>query len=235
MIGFLYSTSISADQDNFVIAFRTIKENAKDAFDLIRLVLSSPRFAPEDIARVKQQMVGGLEQRLHLPQPIGKETLQGLVLGENHPYSKRISDRIRKIPEITVEQLQSYMKSSFTQNRMRIVVVGNIGEDDLLAQVNALIQQQPKGDRLPLFMVTPFRGPGKMHAITMDVPQSFVLFAHPGVSRHDPDFYAFFVANSILGGSTFESRLWKEVREKRGLAYGIGQPQRQKPFTRRLI
>ena len=67
----------------------------------------------------------------------------------------------------------------------------------------------------------PIQGLGQTHVIDLDVPQTVLRFVGPGLMRHDPDFIAGNVLNHILGGSAFTSRLFLEVREKRGLAYGV--------------
>jgi zinc protease len=63
---------------------------------------------------------------------------------------------------------------------------------------------------------------GGTHVVPFETPQSVVIFGHEGIERFDPDFFAAYVLNQVMGGSGFSSRLMTEVREKRGLTYGIG-------------
>ncbi len=213
------SLSVSSSQDNFTITFRTIKENIKDALELIKLILSSPRFADEDMRRVKEQMIAGLQQSLHHPQPIAKEELQKRLLGENHPYFKRTLERIKILPTIQAEQLRAQIKKNFTLANLEIVACGNTDTTELIQSLEKTLGDLPKGDSVPSPTPTDLQNLGKTFNVALDIPQSLIFFAHPGVSRQDPDFYALFLAARILGSGNFESRLWNEIREKRGLAY----------------
>ncbi len=213
------SLSVSSSQDNFTITFRTVKENVNDALELIKLILSSPRFSDEDMQRVKQQMIAGLQQSLHHPQPIAKEELQKHLLGETHPYFKRTSERIKVIPTIQAEQLRAQMKKNFTQANLEIVACGNINTEKLIEFLEKSLADLPKGEPTTLPQPTELKNLGKIFNVYLDIPQSLIFFAHPGISRQDPDFYALFLAVRILGSGNFESRLWNEIREKRGLAY----------------
>jgi zinc protease len=213
------SLSVASSQDNFTITFRTVKENVKDALELIKLILSSPRFANEDMQRVKQQIIAGLQQSLHHPQPIAKEELQKNLLGETHPYFKRTSERIKVISTMQADQLRAQMQKNLTQANLEVVACGNIAPSELVQYLEKAFGDLPKGEPTSQPVPTKLQNLGKVFNVKLDIPQSLIFFAHPGVSRQDPDFYALYVAARILGSGNFESRLWNEIREKRGLAY----------------
>ncbi len=210
--------SINANQDNIVITLRTIKSNVKDALELLQLMLTAPRFDEDDMVRVKQQMVSNLEQSLHYPEVVGREALQRFMLDEDHPYRPDTLARIKNIPAITREQLCHYMEQNFTKQSVRVVAAGDISLSELTDCVDKTFASLKPGELQPNGFEAKFRNLGQTLTIDMDVPQSVIYFAQPSLSRHHPDFYAFFVVNRILGNA-FESRLWHEVREKRGLAY----------------
>ncbi|RZI45676.1 M16 family metallopeptidase [Candidatus Finniella inopinata] len=209
---------ISANHDNLVITFRTIKENVKEAFQLVQLMMTAPRFEDEDMKRVKQQVGASLEQSLNDPKPVGLEALHGFVLGDVHPYNPRTAECIKNIPTITAHHLRDYMAGHLTQSTVQIVAAGDISSGDLSDLVDPFVSslsnqiKQTTPDRLP------YQNLGGNLNVEMDIPQTVIYFLQKGVSVNHPDFYAFFMINRILSNA-FESRLWHEVREKRGLAY----------------
>lgn len=211
--------SVSSNKDNFVVAFRTIKENLKAAFDLIQIMLTAPRFAEEDMRRVKEQITATLQQSLHMPQPVARESLQKTVYGESHPYYKSIQNRLTTLPTLTSLHLKEYMKHAFTQSNLEIIVCGAVDHNVLVKEVEGTFGVLPKGGGLSSSKPLPLQNLGITHSIFMDIPQTLIYFVQPGIPRCDPDLYALFVGMRILGSGEFESRLWNEIREKRGLAY----------------
>ncbi len=211
--------SISSNRDNFTIAFRTVKENLKAALDLIQAMLTAPLFAEEDMRRVKEQITASLQQSLHMPQPIARETLQKNVYGENHPYYKSIKDRLRVLPSISGDQLKNYMKKAFTQSNLEVIVCGAASEDEIVKEIEGTFKVLPKGELLSRPEPLPLQNLGKTYSVSMDIPQTLIYFVQSGIPRLDPDIYALLVGMRILGSGDFESRLWQQIREKRGLAY----------------
>jgi len=202
-----------------VIAFRTVKENLKDALDLIQVMLTAPRFAEEDMRRVKEQITASLQQSLHMPQPTARETLQKNVYGENHPYYKSTKNRLEILSSLTGDQLRDYMKKAFTQSNLKIIVCGEVSQDEVVKEMESTFMVLPKGELLSKPAPLPLQNLGKTYPVSMDIPQTLIYFIQPGIPRMDPDLYALFVGMRILGSGEFESRLWQEIREKRGLAY----------------
>jgi zinc protease len=210
--------SISANQDNIIISFRTVKENVKDAFELVHLMLTSPRFEDEDVKRVKQQVSSAMEQSLHHPRPVAQEGLQRFMLGADHPYNPKIAECAKNIPLIQVQQLRDYMRQHLTKSSVRVAVAGDITSTELSDLIDSTFKDLSALKKEDNLQKSPYKNLGKTLELQMDIPQTFVYFAQPTISVHHPDFYALFIVNSILSNA-FESRLWHEVREKRGLAY----------------
>ena len=209
---------ISANHDNLVITFRTIKENVKEAFQLVHLMLTAPRFEEEDMRRVKQQVGAGLEQSLNDPRPVGLEELQAFVLGEEHPYNPKTAKAIKNIPTITAQHLRDYMAAHLTQSAVQIVAAGDISSGDLSDLVDPFVSSLSNQIKQTTPDLLPYQNLGNNLNVQMDIPQTVIYFLQKGLSVNHPDFYAFFMINRILSNA-FESRLWHEVREKRGLAY----------------
>lgn len=212
--------SITANQDTFQISFRTIKQNAKDAFFALRTILSKPRFDLDALNRVKNQIATILEQSLHNEHAIASQKMNSLLYG-THPYGKTTEQTLQEYPKVTPDQLRQFMKERFAQDQILISVVGDITPNELTVFLDETFGVLPE-KAIPLKIDDASTlNKGTTELVPLDIPQSVIYFSQPGIARCHPDFYAAFVLMKILGDGQFESRLWNEIREKRGLAYGV--------------
>ncbi len=117
--------------------------------------------------------------------------------------------------------LRDYTRNVFARNKLTISIVGDVDAKTAGELIDRAFAGLPaKNDLKPVANATP-SGLGRRIVINVDVPQAVVTFGGQGIARNDPDFMAAYIVNHILGGGSFSSRLYKEVREKRGLAYGV--------------
>jgi zinc protease len=128
---------------------------------------------------------------------------------------------LQSVPTITVEDLRTFVRSVFARDALKIAIVGNIDAAAASKLVDRVFGNLPATGGLSSVALASPQGLGRKIAIDLDVPQSVVLIGGAGIPRKDPDFMAAFVLNHVLGGSAFSSRLYKEVRETRGLAYSV--------------
>jgi zinc protease len=139
----------------------------------------------------------------------------------DHPYGRESQGTLDSVPRITAADLRDYVNHVFARNELTISIVGDVDAKTAGELIDRAFAGLPaKGDLKPVASASP-AGLGRRIVIDLDVPQAVVTFGGPGLARHDPDFMAGYVVNHILGGGTFSSRLYREVREKRGLAYGV--------------
>ena len=126
------------------------------------------------------------------------------------------------VTTITADDMRAYMKHVFARDTLKVGIVGNIDAATAGALVDKVFGALPAHvDAAGGSAVRSRRGSGKVIAVDLDVPQSVVMLGGAGIARKDPDFMAAFLVNHILGGGAFSSRLYREVREERGLAYSI--------------
>ena len=138
-----------------------------------------------------------------------------------HPYGRESKGTLESVPRITADDMRGYVRRAFARDGLTISIVGDIDAKAAGALIDRAFGSLPaKGDLKPVASASP-RGMGRTIVINLDVPQAVVTFGGQGLARHDPDFMAGYIVNHILGGGTFSSRLYQEVREKRGLAYGV--------------
>ena len=199
---------------------RTLKDNKDEAFDLLRLALTAPRFEANAIERVRSQIISQLQRATTSPNDISSRTWWSTAFPD-HPYGRQVNGTLESVPRITADDMRAYTKRVFARDTLKIAVVGDIDLDGAAALIDRTFGPLPaKGDLKPIPNVT-MQGMDRRIVVDLDVPQAVVTFGGPGIERNDPDFIAAYIVNHILGGGAFSSRLYREVREKRGLAYGV--------------
>jgi zinc protease len=212
--------SFAADRDHIRGTLRTLVENRDDAFDLLRLALTGPRFDTSNVELNRAQILSMLRRETTSPGDIASRRWWETAF-EGHPYGRPVNGSLESVPNITIDDLKAYTHRVLARQNLKIAVVGDIDAETLkplLDRVFAALPEKP--DLAPIENVT-LQGLGRRIDVSLDVPQSVVDFGGPGVARQDPDFMAAYIVNHILGGGTFSSRLYQEVREKRGLVYGV--------------
>ena len=209
-----------AGYDTFGGRLRTLSVNLDAAFDLLRLALTRPRFDDEPVARIRSQILTMIRRNLEDPDVIASRTLRR-TLFPDHPYGRPVMGTEDSVKSIAAADLARFVKDRLARDNLVIGVVGDIGADQLAALLDKTFGELP-GQAAPwqLPEVAP-TATGRTIVVRKSVPQSAILFAQAGIKRDDKDFYPAYVMNYILGGGGFTSRLYNEVREKRGLAYSV--------------
>jgi len=207
-------------RDYFHGSLRTLNEHRDEAFDLLHLALSAPRFDADAVERVRGQMLSVLRRDSSNPNSIASRRWWETAFPD-HPYGRESRGTLDSVPRIAATDLRDYVHRVFARNELTVSIVGDIDAQAAGALIDRAFAGLPAKSDLKPVADASLRGLGRRIVIDLDVPQAVVTFGGPGLARHDPDFMAGYVVNHILGGGTFSSRLYREVREKRGLAYGV--------------
>lgn len=211
--------SARTDRDYTVISIIAQAADAGEAMRLLQMALLHPRFDNDALTRVRTQMLQSQAQESADPgQVAAKSFMRAFFNG--HPYGHDTDGDAAGVKAATAAELKAFAHAHWVKNGIKIALAGDISQaaaTKLLGQTFA---------PLPATMVPPPPNVGRLgapgtHVVPMAVPQPNAVFGLPGVMREDPDFIPAYVANYILGGGGFSSRLMTEVREKRGLTYGI--------------
>jgi zinc protease len=212
--------SFRAGRDYLRGTLRTLKENREEAFDYLRLALTEPRFDPQAVERTRAQIISQLQRETVSPSDIASRNWWAAAF-PGHPYGRPVKGTLESLPHITVDDLRTYTSRVLARSNLKIALVGDIDAETAGQLLDRTFGGLPAKSVLePVASAVP-QGLGRRIVIQLDVPQAVVNFGGPGVSRSDPDFMAAYIVNHILGGGSFTSRLYREIREKRGLAYGI--------------
>jgi zinc protease len=211
--------NMTPTRDYLVISIVTLSENAKEAFRLLGLALTRPRFDNDAIARVRAQIIAALQQEDEDPQDVASKGFMNTFMG-GHPYAHPINGTIASISRINRNDIRTFAREHWVRNGLKISVSGDVDPEMLKVLIGSAFGQLPAKWAPPVPPVT-HMGAAGVHVIPLNVPQPTAVFGLPGILRSDRDFIPAYVANYILGGGGFSSRLMQEVREKRGLTYGI--------------
>jgi len=212
----------SFDQDRSSVSLRTLSSAAErdKALDIMARVLQHPLFPEAILAREKVRLIAGLKEADTKPENIAERAFQKAVFGI-HPYALRGLGEVDTVEKITVQDLKDYYRTHYQAGRAVVAIMGDATRTQAEAIAQQLTAQLPASaapDALPSVVI---KITGSEQRILHPASQSHILIGAPGVTRNDPDYFALYVGNHILGGSGFGSRLMNEVREKKGLAYSV--------------
>jgi zinc protease len=202
--------SFSSTRDYFHGSLRMLKDTRDEAFDLLRMSLTSPHFDSADVERIRAQVISNLRSESSNPGSLASRKFLEIADGI-----------LESIPRIDVADLRDYVRRVLAKDTLKIAVVGDVDAATLGQLLDRTFGGLPaKATLTPVADVEATRPPQRAF-IPLDVPQTVVTFGGPGIRRDDPNFMAGYVVNHILGGGSLSSRLYHEVREKRGLAYSV--------------
>lgn len=210
---------VEPGRDFMIVSLTVLSSNAKEAFRLLGLALSRPRFDADAVSRVRVQMLQSIEQGKGDPDSVAEKSFYSFYFGA-YAYGHPADGDARGLMAVTPEDLRTFARLHWVRGGLRIALVGDTDAATATALLRAAFGALPAEAPPPLPPPARVGAPG-LHIVAMDVPQPTAFFALPGPLRGDPDFLTDYVANYVLGGGGFASRLTKEVREKRGLTYGV--------------
>jgi zinc protease len=212
--------SFRTGQDNFHGTLRTLGAHRAKAFDLLKLALGAPRFDAPELERIRAQTLSGLERETQNPNAIARRRWWEAAF-PNHPYGRNSGGTIETVAKITPDDLKGYAKRVFAREYLTVAVVGDIDAPAVGAMLDQVFGGLPAKATLVAVPEAKPQKLGQRIVADLDVPQAVINFGGLGIARKDPDFIPAYIVNHILAGGSFSSRLYTEVREKRGLAYGV--------------
>ncbi len=214
------SISFSADKDDFSGSLLTTRDNMFKAFSLLRDMLIQPRFDTEDVIRAKSILLETLRRYQEQPQNRLSMRLQEELFGA-HPYGRHPLGRKKDIERITPLQLKQFVADNLNLQNLIVGIAGDISKDEAGRMLDSVFGDIKRNGRINFVRSPEVNFEGRHVLMSEETGQNVALKAAPGVGRNDTDFYPLFIANQILGGSGLNSRLSQEIREKRGLTYGV--------------
>lgn len=213
--------SAGSYRDMAVVSLRSLSETqlSEPALELFSQVVAQPSFPAPSLARIKNQLLAGFEYEKQNPGKLASLALFRQLYGK-HPYAHASSGDAQSIPVISRQQLQDFHQRYYNSANAQIALVGDLTLEQAKAISEKVSARLPQG-AAAASTVEPIKSKASTTHIEFPSSQTHILLAQLSVKRGDPDYPALFLGNQILGGGGFGTRLMEEVREKRGLTYGI--------------
>lgn len=208
-----------ANVDGFTGSLRTLVENRDEAVKLLKLSLTKPRFDAEPVERIRAQIISGIKSSQRDPDTVASNALMTAAF-PGHPYGRPAEGTIDSVSAIDTADLKTWFAKNIARDNLKVAVVGSINAADLGKLLDEVFGDLPvKADLQPVAETAPaMAAPAE---IAMSIPQTVIRFGGKGLKRNDPDFITASIGAYILGGDGMSSRLYDEIREKRGLAYSV--------------
>lgn len=210
-----------AYRDMAVASLRSLsaQEQREPALALFAEVMGKPTFPADSLARIKNQLLAGFEFQKQNPGKLASLELFERLYGQ-HPYAHPSDGTAQSIPAITRQQLQAFHARAYAAGNTVIALVGDLTRAEAEAIASQVSAALPQGPALAKIAQPQTPKPGISH-IEYPSNQTHLMLAQLGIDRRDPDYAALYLGNQIFGGGGFGTRLMSEVREKRGLTYGV--------------
>lgn len=207
-------------RDQFHGTLRTLSRNRDTAFETVGLALTRPRFDADAVERMRASLLSSYLRDSRRPRYLARRAFWSSAY-PGHPYGRPVSGTDKSLGAITRADLQRFVAGNFARDNLYVGVVGDVTPAQLEVLLDKAFGGLPeKRKPRPVPAAAP-KLEGGIVVRRFDTPQSVAMFGQPGLPRRHPDYYAAYILNHILGGGGFTSRLYLEVREKRGLAYSV--------------
>ena len=213
------SYSFNAGFDSFSGGIKTLRSDREDSFELLRLMLNETRFDAEPVGRMKASRLNSLRAAKTNPRALTSKAVREMLFPD-HPYSRPTDGTLETMGALTGDDLRDYVGRVLARDNLVVGIVGAISEAEtgaMLDKVFGVLPAKAQLKEVPEIAVET----GTTKHIEFDTPQTNIRIALPGIKRDNDEFFAGYLANYVLGGGSFASRLYSKVREKRGLAYGV--------------
>ncbi|MGG7644725.1 M16 family metallopeptidase [Rhodovulum sp. YNF3179] len=211
--------SFNSGMDSVSVSARFLTENREQSLELLRKALVAPRFDPQALERVRGQVLSTIASDEKDPRTIANRTFDRLAFGD-HPYGHAPDGTRESVTALTRDDILAAHAATIARDRLYVGVVGDITAEALGPLLDRLLGDLP-AEGAPMPDEVAVQLAGGTTVVPFETPQSVAVFGHAGMDETDPDFFAAHIMNQILGGGGFQSRLMTELREKRGLTYGV--------------
>ncbi len=208
------------DVDRAAFKLRTLTSESAKALETFNKILHKPDFPQAILEREKTRIVAGLKESATQPESISNKAFMQ-ALYPNHPYGLDESGEIESINAMKREDLIAFYNTYYTAKSAVIALIGDMTEAQAKTIAEDAAKGLPQGAAMPKIAEVTYPSAASTQRIVHPASQAHILLGYPGIKRGDPDYFALYLGNYVLGGGGFVSRLTEEVREKRGLVYSV--------------
>ncbi|MGD8572443.1 MAG: pitrilysin family protein [Gammaproteobacteria bacterium] len=217
-LGARFGSDSERDMSTYTLRSLSEEDVLTPALETLATVLGEPTFPRDAFERERKRLLIGIEQRKQSPGALADEAFYEAVF-QDHPYGTMPSGYEETVKSLTVADLKAFYDRYFVASNATIAIVGNLDRAKAEQVANRAVAKLKKGEPAPALPKVDALEKAAEVKVAHPSSQTHILLGQPGMHRGDPDYYALYVGNHILGGSGLVARLSNEIREKRGLAY----------------
>ncbi|MFK5913305.1 MAG: pitrilysin family protein [Woeseiaceae bacterium] len=211
---------VSTSKDYMTLSLRSLTDEKwlYKATETLKAIINAPTFKNSELLRIRKVLLTGIEAQKQSPSAIASKLFYKNLYGL-HPYANQTVGTAASLKKITRKDLRAFYKKHFVARNTLVTIVGDINKTKAAALAERMVGRLAVGKKAPA--LAQVKDLAKAVSIHQEYPssQTHITMGHPGLHRKDKDYITLYVANHILGGSGFGSRIMQEIREKRGLAY----------------
>lgn len=200
-----------------------LSKDVNRGLEIFAGLIRTPAFEPARVELIKLQAIEGIRRRQDNPGSIVGREFTKTLYGAHHPSARESS--LESVARITRDDLVTFHHTTIHPNGMILGVTGDFKKDEMVAALRTAFGDWRKGTVPELTIAdVPEAELSRpvVRFVGKDTSQTHLRVGHLSIKEDDPDYVALAIANDILGGSSFRSRLFNDVRTKRGLAYSVG-------------
>ena len=220
---FAGDVSIGIGRQSGSASLDVLSKDVPRGLEILAGLLRRPAFDPARVELAKLQAIEGIRRRQDHPGSIVGREFAKVLYGPDHPSARESS--LDSITRMTRDDLVTFHRDTIHPNGMILGVTGDFKKDEMLAALRKVFGDWKKG-MVPELRIAdvPEAEPSRpvVRFVSKETSQTHLRLGHLSIKENDPDYVALAIANDILGGSSFRSRLFNDVRTKRGLAYSVG-------------
>lgn len=209
-------------RDSASISLRSLTQPdwLQPAITVMNQVLTRPTFPLNDFERERQRRLVALQQQQQSPEEIASNAYYKALYGQ-HPYGSPPEGTPEHVTALTLDAVKAFYKQYYVTRNAIVVMVGAVSRAQATALAEQILQGLPAGEAAAPIPPVPALTAAQTISIEYPSTQTHILMGQPGITHLDPDYFALYVGNHILGGNGLVSRLSQSLREKRGLSYSV--------------
>jgi zinc protease len=214
------SLNVSSSRDYTTLTLKVLKKDLEKGLDLFMEVLTQPTFPEDELKKEIEKTLAAIQSSEDDPGEVAEKEFSKTLFFTG-PYGHPVEGTKESLPRLTRDAVHQFYKTYYHPNHAILALVGDINDNEVKMKLLPCLEKWTRGEISERPLKTTFVKTQKTVRIDRNITQANIILGHAGVSRDNPDYYALTVMNYILGGGGFASRLVKEIRNKRGLAYSV--------------
>ncbi|MGE3318522.1 MAG: M16 family metallopeptidase [Candidatus Berkiella sp.] len=212
--------SAESQRDMASLHLRSLSEPSQliPAVQTLAELVSMPSFPEQGFKREQQNALSALKQQSQSPNQVASRAFY-TALYPNQPYSNWVLGDEKTIAALTVDDVKAFFKQYYVTKNLAITIVGDLSSTEADAIAQTLVKDMAQGEKPAPIQEVSNLSENVVRKVNFPSAQTHILLGEPGIKHGDPDYYALYLGNHILGGNGSVTRIFDIIRNKNGLAY----------------